>query len=199
VRSPKNLEFYGGLPCLDFVNTLDWRGRDDPEEYLCSYGNVLEWSVLTGVLNDAEAERLEHSVSKSAGSAALARAIAFREAAYRLLLAVTHGEDPQRNDLHAVNEVISSARARAVLERTSFTFSWTFTAAKPDPDLPLWRVSLSLAGLLTSEELRHVRMCGGPECGWLFFDSSKNGKRRWCSMQGCGNRAKARRHYARTR
>jgi predicted RNA-binding Zn ribbon-like protein len=40
-----------------------------------------------------------------------------------------------------------------------------------------------------------VRACGG--CGWLFLDTSKNHSRRWCSMDACGNQAKARRHYRR--
>ena len=44
-----------------------------------------------------------------------------------------------------------------------------------------------------------VRRCANPECGWLFLDDSRAGKRRWCSMLACGNRAKARRHYHRSR
>ncbi|HET8727128.1 MAG TPA: CGNR zinc finger domain-containing protein, partial [Alphaproteobacteria bacterium] len=41
--------------------------------------------------------------------------------------------------------------------------------------------------------------CGGIDCGWLFLDTSKNAKRRWCDMRYCGNRAKAHRHYERAR
>jgi hypothetical protein len=43
--------------------------------------------------------------------------------------------------------------------------------------------------------LDRVRRCANPECGWLFLDDSRAGKRRWCSMSSCGNRARARRHY----
>jgi predicted RNA-binding Zn ribbon-like protein len=58
-------------------------------------------------------------------------------------------------------------------------------------------VAWSVAELLMSEDLHRVRECAGPDCGWLFMDTSKNGSRRWCSMETCGNRAKARRHRER--
>ncbi len=65
-------------------------------------------------------------------------------------------------------------------------------------DTVLWSVARSSAELLISEDLMRVKEC--PEndgCGWLFVDTSRNHKRRWCDMEGCGNRAKARRHYER--
>ncbi|HEV2391667.1 MAG TPA: CGNR zinc finger domain-containing protein [Verrucomicrobiae bacterium] len=43
-----------------------------------------------------------------------------------------------------------------------------------------------------------MRLCQGDTCGWLFVDSSKNHSRRWCDMRDCGNRAKARRHRAKS-
>jgi predicted RNA-binding Zn ribbon-like protein len=57
----------------------------------------------------------------------------------------------------------------------------------------------SLADLLTGPDRTHLRECANDRCLWLFLDDSKNGSRRWCSMQSCGNRAKARRHYLRER
>ena len=52
---------------------------------------------------------------------------------------------------------------------------------------------------LIGGKLDKVRRCANPECGWLFLDDSRAGKRRWCSMSACGNRAKARRHYHKSR
>ncbi|HXO42658.1 MAG TPA: CGNR zinc finger domain-containing protein, partial [Thermoanaerobaculia bacterium] len=57
----------------------------------------------------------------------------------------------------------------------------------------------SAAELLTSDKWRRVRECAGSDCTWLFLDRSRNRSRRWCAMQTCGNRAKARRHYRRAR
>jgi predicted RNA-binding Zn ribbon-like protein len=77
-------------------------------------------------------------------------------------------------------------------------FAWTWPDEE-ELDLArlLWPVARSAAELLTSPDRQLVRECLGDNCGWLFLDTSKNHRRTWCSMQGCGNRAKARRHYAR--
>jgi predicted RNA-binding Zn ribbon-like protein len=63
----------------------------------------------------------------------------------------------------------------------------------------LWPVARSAADLLTSQEQSRVRECAASDCGWLFLDLSRNRSRRWCDMETCGNRTKARRHYARSK
>ena len=63
-------------------------------------------------------------------------------------------------------------------------------------------LALAAADLLTAPERSRVRLCEATAldgCGWLFLDTSRNGTRRWCEMASCGNRYKARRHYARVR
>ena len=64
---------------------------------------------------------------------------------------------------------------------------------------PLRPIVRSAAELLVSDQLDRVRECDGARCTWLFLDQSRNRSRRWCSMETCGNRAKARRHYRRTK
>ena len=66
-------------------------------------------------------------------------------------------------------------------------------------DVLWWPVAQAAADLLISDELKLVRWCEAPDCEWLFLDRSRNRSRRWCDMTSCGNRAKARRHYERTR
>jgi len=67
-------------------------------------------------------------------------------------------------------------------------------------DQMLWPIVRSAVDLLTSREARRVKVCPGlDDCGWLFLDTSKSGRRRWCSMDSCGSRSKMRRYYARTR
>lgn len=46
-------------------------------------------------------------------------------------------------------------------------------------------------------ELARIKTCPGYNCGWMFLDETKNGRRTWCLMETCGNRAKAARHYNR--
>ncbi|MER5770809.1 CGNR zinc finger domain-containing protein [Streptomyces sp. NPDC001985] len=61
---------------------------------------------------------------------------------------------------------------------------------------PAWTAADNYLGLLADRPAR-IRPCANPQCVLHFYDVSKNGTRRWCSMAGCGNRAKALRHYAR--
>lgn len=63
---------------------------------------------------------------------------------------------------------------------------------------PAWTAAYDYLRLLRTAPDR-IRACQHPDCVLHFFDTSRNGTRRWCSMAGCGNRAKASRHYARSR
>ena len=76
------------------------------------------------------------------------------------------------------------------------TFEWSWDQGGAELDRVLWPVVLAAAELLTSGEPARLKLCGGHDCSWLFLDQSKNRSRRWCSMQDCGNRVKAKRHYA---
>ncbi len=63
---------------------------------------------------------------------------------------------------------------------------------------PEWRVPwLATRSLLQlhDEHPEHVRKCANPDCVLWFLDTTRSRTRRWCSMTGCGNRLKARRHY----
>ncbi|MCX5524097.1 CGNR zinc finger domain-containing protein [Streptomyces bobili] len=63
---------------------------------------------------------------------------------------------------------------------------------------PAWLAARNYLELLAAAPDR-IRRCAHEACVLHFFDTSRNGTRRWCSMAGCGNRAKASRHYARTK
>jgi predicted RNA-binding Zn ribbon-like protein len=66
-------------------------------------------------------------------------------------------------------------------------------------DALIWPIVLAAAELLASDSRRQIHECAGEGCGWLFLDTSRNRRRRWCTMESCGNRAKARRFYQRSR
>jgi predicted RNA-binding Zn ribbon-like protein len=65
------------------------------------------------------------------------------------------------------------------------------------PDSMLAPVAWSLATLLTSPDRDRVKVCDGPDCGWMFVDASRNRSRRWCDMSDRGDRAKVRRYRRR--
>ena len=103
-------------------------------------------------------------------------------------------------DLTALNAAIAVAYPPLQLVASGAEFAWGWTGAEDDLARMLWPVVRSAAELLTSPLLPRVRGWTDERgCGCLFFDLTRNGSRRWCSMESGGNRAKARRHYKRQR
>lgn len=186
---------------LDFANTADWHASDHPVESLTSYSDLVAWSQQVGILTDHQAQRLLKEAARRSGDAAavLERAIALREAIYRIFSAISHGRPPQAADLAIFNAELSESLAHSRIVSTAEGFAWDWARAEDALDRMLWPVVHDAAALLTSEELDRVGQCADDRCGWLFFDTSRNRSRRWCSMEDCGNRAKARRHYQRKR
>jgi len=195
------LKLLGGRLSLDFVNTADWHASDHPVEFLTSYSDLVAWSQHVGILTDHQAQRLLKKAARRPGDAStvLERAIALREAIYRIFSAISRGRPPQAADLATFNVELSEALAQSRIVSTAEGFTWDWADAEEALDWMLWPVAHDAAGLLTSEELDRVGQCADDRCGWLFLDTSRNRSRRWCSMEDCGNRAKARRHYKRKR
>jgi predicted RNA-binding Zn ribbon-like protein len=203
------LKLLGGRLSLDFVNTADWHASDHPVQFLTSYSDLVAWSQHVGILTDHQVQRLLKEATRRPvdATAVLERAIALREAIYRIFSAISHGRPPQAADLATFNAELSRALAQSrivsTLQQAQDTaaegFAWDWAGAEDALDWMLWPVVHDVAGLLTSEELDRVGQCADDRCGWLFLDTSRNRSRRWCSMQDCGNRAKARRHYRRKR
>ena len=195
------LKLLGGRLSLDFANTADWHASDHPVEFLTSYSDLVVWSQHVGILTDHQAQRLLKKAARRPedANAVLERAIALREAIYRIFSAISRGGPPQAADLAAFNAELSGALAQSRIVSTAEGFAWDWAGAEDTLDQMLWPVMHDAAGLLTSEELDRVGQCAADRCGWLFLDTSRNRSRRWCSMEDCGNRAKARRYYERKR
>ena len=98
-------------------------------------------------------------------------------------------------DLAVLNEALAAAPGRRTLKRGRHGYEWDVDARSGTALGLIAPVLWSAGDLLTGPRLDRVRRCANLECGWLFLDDSRAGKRRWCSMSACGNRAKARRHY----
>jgi len=186
------LRLLGERPALDLVNTAEWRGAEALRDWLADYGDLLAWATAAGVLGAAEARRLAAAARArpAASEAALERVKALRAALRR-----TFGGTP---DLGPLNAALAAAPARRELVEAAGGFAWR-TRADLSLDLPLWRLAWSAADLLASPDFARLGVCEAEDCGWLFLDFSRGRSRRWCEMETCGNRAKARRHYRRAR
>ncbi|HZP44629.1 MAG TPA: CGNR zinc finger domain-containing protein [Candidatus Binataceae bacterium] len=186
--------------CVDFVNTLAWRGSAAVES-LHRLDDVIDWLVANqAVAPDQRAAIVgPHAPpSGSARAADLLRAIReAREALYRSLRAVASGDAPAEKAIRELCDLINTAPPRRRVIAVTSRFEWELDARSSSAALILAPILWSAADLLVSGAFRRLRECANNRCLWLFLDDSRSGRRRWCSMQSCGNRAKAQRHYQR--
>lgn len=192
-------EFSGGELCLDFANTVSDRAEAAPAEHLHGYPDLVAWGRQAGLIDGSQADTLLAEAGRQPAAAAQvhARALTLREAIYRMFARRATGLPPAPEDIAIVNDELGRALAHARVVPAGQGFAWGWAQDCPALDRVLWPVARSAAELLTSEELDRVRECAADTCNWLFLDTSKNRSRRWCDMKSCGNRAKAKRHYAR--
>ena len=189
-------ELSGGRLCLDFVNTVDQRPSPEPKELLPAYEDLLSWARQTGILTAREARDLRALARRRPKEArrALDRAHGLREALYRIFST----RSPGRAHLKELQSFVPLAFGSPEV-RPGAEYPLVFRNDLSRLDGPLSPVVRSAVELLAGDQLSRVRQCAADECAWLFLDQSKNRSRQWCDMTVCGNRAKARRFYARKR
>lgn len=205
--SAAHVKLVGGQLCLDFVNTVDGRGSYSPRrsnvlgDKLQDYSDLVEWSRHVGIITVVESRRLVQEGRRKAIEAAkvFRRAIALREALYRLFQSMLTERVPRTIDLDTLNDELQCARSHEKLARAGDGFTWEWAGPAVALDRMLWPIAHSGAEYLTDGDLSRLRECGGEKCGWLFEDTSKNRSRQWCHMQDCGNLEKVRRFRARQR
>jgi len=189
--------------CLEFANSLLLHASDHPEETLFSYGDLLAWARKFGVLTPRETNELlnEAQGRESESMRVLRRGIELREAIYRIVVANVEGKPPMPDDLKRLNQEVDLAHRYWQITLTENGYQLMWTNDNVHLDRPLWHVTRSAVDLLLDAKvLARVGQCADDRgCGWLYIDWSKNHSRRWCDINDCGNRAKQRRHYQRTR
>ena len=209
-RAIAGAKLIGGRFCLDFVNTVGGRndletvGKDSyaiRDEKLNDYFDLLAWALRVGLLSEPEGQRFVREALRSPVGAQLVwkRAIALREAIYRISRAVVLGKAPQQADLEILDQEARVAHSRRKLTLVKKGFMWEWNDTKLMLDRILWPVSISAVEMLTAADLTRLRQCQGEDCGWLFDDMTRNRSRQWCDMKDCGNIAKVRRFRSRSR
>lgn len=182
---------------LDFVNTVVIENGVE-KDLLADFSRLLEWAAELKIIDEGQSKRLLHEwkgtpEAETAFSAALAVRSRMREMAVDL----SHGRPVGEKVLDAINTLLRDRLGSTAVRQTEDGYEKVFIAEFRDPSQIVIPVAESAADLLCYGTPELVRKCENPECILYFYDISKNHRRRWCSMAGCGNRAKARAFYKR--
>lgn len=191
--------FVGERLWLDFVNSeLSTRSTDA----LYDFESLVQW-LEAAVLLDAERANgiRRRAIQQPAGAAA--SLIDARRVRASLRTLAERGVTSERVRLDALGEINRvlgrSAGTRRVDLRPDGSFARSFVPVGDAFAGLVIPVVESAADALIAGELARVRRCADSRCARVFFDTTKNGRRRWCDMSTCGNRAKAARHREKVR
>jgi len=182
---------------FDFLNTAELDGSGRFVEHFSSLADVTAWLEEHGLLHPSRRRPLDAS-SPARAAALLDHVVEVRAGLREIVEALVGSRPVDEAALAAVNGVL---RARSVVELVrgegGIALSHRHTG---DPlEDALAAVAEPLVGVISTGDTDRLRICANDGCRWVFEDTSRTGRRRWCSMASCGNRAKAARHRARKR
>lgn len=193
-------DFVGGDAALDFVNTVT--GRDQtPRDWLDSYERLLDWCEQVQLVPGRLLETLRRKARRepAAATAALGRAKELREAMFAVAAALASNESAPKSALSLLREHWLAGAQAHELHSVGGRVLRELRDEPPTFDSIAALLALRMVEHVLALPTERVRICQGPNCSWVFLDTSKAGRRRWCDMAVCGNAEKARRFGARSR
>lgn len=194
--TPPDFVFDADHLALDLLNTVrnvDGSRRD----LLEAPGSAAAWLTRAGVADPSLMETL--SASPPLARRFLEEAVRLREGIRGLVEAFSRGTVLPESGLFALNRVLEARSSGLRVEGVGPGAELQTRVTQDLPLGPLAPVAEACARLLAEGDRARLRRCDGEACGLWFHDVSRNGRRRWCSMARCGNRAKVAAHYRRSR
>ena len=188
--------FVGNHLALDFLNTRPIQ-NGEAIELLSDFGALLRWFQAAGLLSTREMANLQLQGELVTARRALEAMRPFREKLRKEVLAWEGGAHVHRSTVEELNQLMA---AHPMLSKLEAIGNVPFMGPCFEPLLPedlFAPLAHSAAKLFAEADRNRVRKCG--QCILHFYDTSKKGTRRWCSMQLCGNRLKVAAYAARQR
>jgi predicted RNA-binding Zn ribbon-like protein len=199
------IRLVGGSAVLDYLNTCDGRrpgtGLLEVVDKLSNLEEIVHWFRHADLIDDLEHQHFVAVVRRSSWHTVTAfeQLIDFREALYRLLLPMALDHSADQVSLDALNQALADTADQRLLVLTPAGVIWRWRVGDDLGSMTagfIGRLAVQASILLTSGDLSRLRACATPDCDWLFLDTSKNGRRRWCQMNVCGAREKVKRAMA---
>jgi predicted RNA-binding Zn ribbon-like protein len=177
--------FVGNSAAIDFVNT-----------------QIIQRGVLVDLLEDNNdflrwVQEAGYRINDGLTLEDLAGVKVLRTALYDIFLAKINAKEISQDSLEVINQHLAAHQLHKLLQKNEASGELELVADTAGASLPalLAEIALEAANLLTSTQANHIKRCSNPDCVILFLDTSRTKKRRWCSMDICGNRAKVAKHY----
>jgi predicted RNA-binding Zn ribbon-like protein len=192
--------FIGESLCLDFVNTEVIAGGNRTD-LLGNFDDLVSWCAAAQLVSPAQASEMtrQWTGGRDAGRT-FKQAIELRATLRMMVERLAAGRTAVlQAALDGINDVLRARAGDLRVVRTKTGYETRYRPLFIEPAHLLVPIASSAADLLSTSDLTLVRKCQNPQCILYFYDTTKNHARRWCSMTGCGNRAKAAAHYRRTR
>jgi predicted RNA-binding Zn ribbon-like protein len=182
---------------LDFVNTRKMRDGQ-PFETLETFADFLAWTVASELLEIEQAQVLyEKWNGKKAIDEFLRETIKFRNILRETAEGIAAGSEISAAAIAAVNEQLKKQSGFTEIEKGANGFEKRFRFDLSEPSKLLQPIAGSAADFLCYANFEFLRKCESSACVLYFYDTTKNHRRRWCSMRACGNQAKAAAFYQR--
>ena len=190
--------FVGNDFALDFLNTRPVLSGEEPTELLPDFDALLRWFRAAGLLGPREASALRRQWGESdRARRTLGSLHQLREKLRREILKLEAGGNVQRATVEEINRLMAEHPMRTRLIATEDGLRTEVYCDPREPEDLVGPVAHSIAALFADLDRTKIRKCSN--CVLHFYDTSKKGTRRWCSMQMCGNRAKVATYAARHR
>ena len=189
----------GGDLSLDFVNTVHDRHEEPLRNLLQNYLDLVIWIHSADAISNSQKESLLNKgrENQTKANQVYKDALQLREALYDLVVNIIDRGEVAQVNMQLINQWLSGAFSNLEMSQLNGHFVLDWKTENFELESVLWPVIRAFADLVTSEDRNRIKQCGN--CGYLFVDNSKNKSRRWCSMEICGNRVKARRHARKAR
>jgi len=187
-----------GNRALDFVNTASaWSGA--PVDRLGGAEGFAKWAEAAGLLDEEDLRRFRAEIQRDTegASAFFKQAVRLRAALWRIFSAIAAHRPVDQKDLAVLNRLKARAARHCEIVEENGAFTRRCTQDAPAAERALRLIVEAGEDLLLNGRLDRLHACGGENCEWLFLDTSKNGRRRWCSMATCGNDAKVKKYRKR--
>jgi len=179
---------------LTFLNTLEIE-RGELVDLITGPRELRSWLDKAGLINDEKSRQWLKSAPVL--RVLLLEAHALRKDLIHLVEAFTLTNPISGSALFGLNRVLEASRASTRLVITPEETTLARRDWSSEPLSVLAPIALDAVHLVTNTDSTRTRRCAAPQCIRWFEDTSKGGRRRWCSMRTCGNRAKAAKHRRR--